>query len=279
MKNLRFVLVLALTLALFQSCTKEETTDPQGREAPELPAQEAFVMTFTDFTESDTTAVSRGQSSSASNTYWHWLYAAGNLVGWNTAIVLSTGLPTLAFFESFNHRPEYQGDGIWLWSYDVTGYDGSVYSAELFAELLPSDQVSWEMYLSKVGGFSRVKWYTGVTENDGSGAVWTLYHRPFAAALPVLEARFSRDLDSGVKTMRYTNISANDDDRGDYIEYRELPGAAFSRGYDVYRIVEDNLLEIQWNEGAKNGRIRDLAHYGDSDWRCWNGEYRDVDCQ
>ncbi len=281
MKNLRFVLVLALALSLFQSCKKDSTTDPQGQEAPELPTQEAFVMTFTDFTDSDTSAIAREQNTNASNTYWHWLYAAGNLVGWNAAIGLTTGLPTLAFFESFKHSPEYQGDGIWLWKYDVTGYDGSTYTAELFAEWLPTSQVQWNMYLSKsgLGGFSQIKWYAGVTENDGSGAVWTLYHRPFNTSFPVLEAKFTRDLSTGTETMRYTNINANDANTGDYIEYRQLPGEEYDRGYDVYRITKDNLLEIKWNESTKEGRVRDLDHYNDSDWRCWNGEYRDIDCE
>lgn len=230
MKKLSLFLVLALTLSLFQSCKKDELTPPAGEVAPELPPQETFIMAFTDFESSDTTELAANNNSNnngnpAFNTYHNWFYAAGNIVIWNTVLVIHTAIPTLSFFEAFKHDAVYQGDATWLWAYNFTAADGSVYEAELSGKwLVNSAEVQWDMYISKQGGFSDVNWYSGITANDRSYARWTLNHKPFNPT-PLIDIDFKRDLSTGVESIRYTNIIPNSADNGDYIEYRNYGNA------------------------------------------------------
>src|SRR5690606_24418839 len=96
MKKLSFASVLFLTLLLFQSCLKDNQTDPKGQKAPELPKSEMFIMPFSDFEEF------RGEDDS--RTVSHWGYAASTVVAWNAVLTLHLAIPVAAFYESFNHQ-------------------------------------------------------------------------------------------------------------------------------------------------------------------------------
>lgn len=56
------------------------------------------------------------------------------------------------------------------------------------------------------------------------------------------------------------------------------PTAEFNRFYDIFNIENDNLLEINWNETDKNGRVKDPIKYGDDEWHCWDQDLQDSEC-
>jgi hypothetical protein len=276
MKKLSFVLVLVIAAILMQSCQKEDAFDPfEGQAAPELPAEETFVMSMTPFLELDNF---KNPGTVDDRSIDNWGHAAANVVVWNTLLTVHLTIPTLSFYESFRHQPEYQGQGVWRWKYEVSDQTGT-YRAELFGKLLVNDEVQWDMYISKVGGFSQVHWYSGVVANDHSYANWTLNFNANNPT-PFISIDYERDNGNGVASIRYTNIISGTAGNGGYIEYRVgnvVPGV-FDRAYDVYNAEEDNLLEINWDSLNKNGRVKDAKKFQDDDWHCWDVSIQDVNC-
>lgn len=275
MKQLSFLFALFFSLLLTQSCQKDNETDPWlGHEAPALPSEESFVMVLTPFTELGGLANDEIDSRTITN----WSHAAGNILVWNSLLSLHLAIPVLSFKAAFNQQPVYQGQGVWLWSYEVTD-DTGTYQAKLYGELLINDEVKWDMYVSKTGGFSNIHWYTGITALDESYAHWTLN---FDAndPKPFIGIDFLRNDGNGVASIRYTNIIPGNPDNGGYIEYRTgnvVPGE-FDRAYDVLGAASGNLLEIKWNEVNHNGQVKDPQFYMDEEWHCWNTQLQDVDC-
>lgn len=273
MKKLSFLLVFAFAIAGLNSCQKNSMEDPAdpyaGREAPQLPAAETFVMSFDGFDD----------PKAAPKSITNWGHSVANIVVWNTVLTVNLAIPTLAFHAAVGQEPEYQGMGVWLWAYEVRGDDGETYRAELYGELLVDDEVQWDMFITQVGGWGRLHWYTGITATDGSYATWTLNHNP-ENITPVLRIDYVEDNGNGTGAIRYTNIIPGHPDNGDYIEYREgnIAGGQFDRAYDVYRIGVNNLLEVNWDSVNKNGRVKDAVKFGDEDWHCWGTDLRDVEC-
>ena len=272
MKKLSLVLAIFLAIFIVQSCTKD-TDMVAEQKAPQLPSVETFVMPFDDFSESQRNQVE-------DRTVNNFSYALGNILIWNSLLDMNLRIPVLSFMEALKHEADYQGNGIWLWAYEVTDDQGDTYQAELYGELLVSDEIKWDMYVSKTGGFQNMHWYTGVTANDESYAHWTLYFDT-EDPKPFIKIDFKKDTNAGLGGIRYTNIIPDVPQNGGYIEYREGNGAAtdgFNRAYDVYKSEIDNLLEINWSKENKNGRVKDVERYHDTEWHCWGTDFKDIQC-
>ncbi len=279
MKNLSIAFILLLSLSFFQSCQKDDTVTT-NEVAPDLPPVESFVMPFAGFEDADTTGYAPGGDDGATvrtTTFHNWFYSATHVVVWNTILTVNMAIPVAAFYESFNHDAQYEGNGVWLWAYNVTGADGSVYEAKLYGELLTGAQVQWDMYISKVGGFSDVHWYSGITGDDS--AQWTLNHLPNNPEA-FLSIDYDKDNGNGAESIRYTNIIPGNPGNGGYIEFRKSTNtsAEFNRAYDILNAETNNLLEINWNDPGKDGRVKDESHFGDTDWHCWDSNLQDIDC-
>jgi hypothetical protein len=255
-----------------QSCQKEELIDDPfaGQAAPELPSEDVFFMPMSGLDD----------HRAAPKAYNNWGHSVGNIVVWNTVLTIHMAIPTLAFYAAIGQQPVYQGQGIWLWAYEFTDdNDGTTYRAELYGELLVSNEVKWDMYIALIDGSARVHWYTGITANDESYASWTLNHIP-ENPTPFIQIDFQRDNENGAESIRYTNIIPGIPENGSYIEYHEGTDAnsEFDRIYDVYKAEIDNLLEINWNETNHNGRVKDPERFQDSEWHCWGVDLRDTEC-
>lgn len=274
MKKLSFVLSFLFSLLLIQSCVKDNLTDPNANQkAPKLPAVESFVMPFQDFSDDR-------QGGVKDRTVTNWSYAAGNILIWNSLISMNLSVPVMSFIEAFNHEAEYQGDGVWLWAYEVTDDQGDTYQAKLYGELLVNDEIQWDMYVSKVGGFQDMHWYTGVTSTHDLYAHWTVNYDT-EDPKPFISIDYVKDNGNGAEAIRYTNIIPENPGNGGYIEFRKGDGAAedgFNRAYDVYKIEIDNLLEINWDSNNKNGRVKDQERYNDTEWHCWGPNLHDINC-
>ncbi len=278
MKNVRFFFLIMLSLGLMTSCVKEDPIiDADDQVAPKLPPMETLLMPFAGFEKADTNDLEGGSNGRSLPTYRNWFHSVSNVVVWNLVVGLNTVIPVASFAEAFNHDPVFQGNGVWLWSYAHTA-DGATYDVELSARFISDDEVQWDMDIAQRGGFSKVRWYTGVIATDGSRASWTLHHRP-ENPQPFISIDYLAANEDGEASIRYTNIIPGSADQGDYIEYRENDGASdFNRAYDVYRAATSNLLEIQWHESHENGRVKDAARFGDSEWHCWDTGFADIDC-
>jgi hypothetical protein len=265
MKNLSLVLVLVLSFAFMQSCEKEPiVADPI---APDLPIEQSFLMPFDGFQEDD-----------SPKTFGNWIYAASNVFIWNTILTVNLAVPVASFQEAFNHNAQFQGNATWLWAY---GFDaeGGHFTAELYGTILNSNEVAWEMHISKSGAFTDVVWYTGITTIDQTYASWSLNHHPYNPSA-FLGIEYHADNDNGASSIRYTNIMPNNQGNGGYIEYQESldPSMQFNRSYDVYKVEINNLLDIDWNNMTNEGRVKDPQKFQDGEWHCWNYELLDTQC-
>lgn len=270
MKKLNFLLVIAISVFLLQSCMKDQGDALYSKKAPELPSIESFAMPFNDFSEPRKDGIN-------GRTIDNWLYSATNVLVWNTILTVHLNIPVLAFQHSFKHKAVYQGSGIWMWSYEVTDNLNKTYVAKLYAELLPDDEIKWDMYISQIGGFDNMHWYSGITAINKSYAHWTLNFDP-ADPKPCLKIDFNKNTSSA--SIRYTNIIPNVPQNGAYIEYREgaINAGDFNRAYDVFAAELNNLMQINWNSIYKNGRVKDFKKFADNEWHCWGTDFQDTVC-
>ena len=270
MRKLSFLLVIVISIFMFQSCMKDQDGTINSKKAPELPAVGSLVMPFQDFSEPRKDGIT-------GRTIDNWIYSATNVLVWNTVLTVHLHVPVIAFYESFKHEANYQGNGVWLWSYEVTDDQNKTFLVKLYGELLVNDEIKWDMYVSQIGGFSNMHWFSGTTARDKSYAHWTLNFDP-ASPKPCLSIDFNRN--SSSSSIRYTNIIPNVPENGGYIEYREgsISGTDFNRAYDVFGAEINNLMQINWNSIYKNGRVKDFKKYSDNEWHCWGTDFQDMDC-
>jgi hypothetical protein len=265
MKNLSLVLALVLSFAFMQSCEKEPLVDPG---APDLPLKESFIMPFDGFEDADTT-----------KSFGNWFYAASNVVVWNTILTINLAVPVASFYEAFNHDAQFQGDATWLWTYTFYA-EGAQHTAELYGHLLNNNEVSWEMYITRQNAFDNVLWYSGVTTIDRSYATWTLRANGYNPA-DFISIEYYADNGNGAASIRYTNIIPDNPGNGGFIEYQEAldPSEQFNRSYDVFKIETGNLLDIDWNNITREGRVKDPQKFQDEEWHCWGYNLMDTECE
>lgn len=269
MKKLSYLFAVVFSILMLQSCMKDQGSY-NSKNAPKLPALESFTMKFNDFSTPDKNGIN-------GRTVDNFLYSAGNVLVWNTLVTVHLYIPVAAFAEALKQNPEYQGNGIWLWSYDVTDNQHKTYLIKLYGELLLNDEVKWDMYVSQVGGFANMHWFSGITARNNSYAHWTL-NFDTADPKPLIKIDFTKTLNQA--TIRYTNMIPGSQQNGSYIEYKEavINGTEFDRAFDVFAADLNNLLQINWNSIYKNGRVKDFKKYNDDYWHCWDTQLQDIDC-
>ncbi|MBX2870457.1 MAG: hypothetical protein KTR30_00100 [Saprospiraceae bacterium] len=281
MKKLVLAFALLMSFSVFQSCQKDSIENPEEQVAPTLPPAESFIMPFTGYEDIDTTGlINNGglDERGGPNSFRNWFYAGSNIVVWNVILGVNMAIPVASFLEAFNHDAVYDGQGAFIWAYDFT-LGNDTFLAELSARLINNNQeVEWVMNISKVGGFTNVEWYRGVTSRDNSRASWTLNHRPNNPE-PLIDILHEKDIATNQISTRYTNLIPNNENNGDYIEYKTSINSDFNRAYDVFRANTNELLEIEWNAPSGEGRVRNSDFFNDKDWHCWDQDLRDTSCQ
>jgi len=284
-------LLLALTAAAFLmfACGEDEPTEPEPPEALEIPPLSTFLMDFDDFITSGLVHVSPEYSvvivpdsigflkTTLSHDNWGW--AALHVGVWNTIITVGLAVPVAAFVESFNHEPEQQADGSWMWSYDFT-VAADEYTAELHGEI-DNLGTEWEMYISKyedtITVFEDFLWYSGQADLFVTEGTWTLNKHP-EDPIPYVYIEWHRSLNSETADIKYTNIVPDGPENGGYIFYGITTDTTYDAFYDIYNKGYENLTEIEWNRTTKDGQVKDPHHFEDEEWHCWNGDHEDIDC-
>jgi len=263
MKRSNFLLIaLLLTAVLFtQSCQKDTEEEPT---APQLPSEASFIMNFDDFQDADTTKA-----------YNNWHHAAVNVVFWNAVIGLHGAVPLVAFAESFNHDPVYQGDNTWLWfySYPINNVN---YTANLYGKLTLTG-VEWDMFISKEGGYTDFNWYSGVTSLDQTSADWVLYKSPLEP-IEFVAIDYDKNEADGTAQIKYTNIIPGGPENGGYIAYGTQIDDLYDAFYDIYNKGLENHTFINWDRVSKAGRVQDQKKFGDLEWHCWGTDLRNMIC-
>jgi len=272
MKKAGIVIILSvlITVLAFQSCTKEES---QALKAPQLPDAKMMAMDFNGFdtVDPDQRLVS------------NWLHAAVNVYFWTITVADIIKVPVMAVVGAFQQDAVYQGQNTWLWAYQVNLPEGN-FTVELYGSLTDQDEVHWEMYVSKEGEFDDVLWVSGATAYDQSYSNWILNKfsedpaDPYGE-VPFISIEYSQDFEDETENIRYTNIIPGNPGNGGYIQYGTIVDDDFPVFYDIYRIETDNYTMIQYDPVTKYGRVKDFQRFHDYEWRCWDANRNNIDCE
>ena len=255
---------------LFTGCEKDD--DPK---APDLPPVVTFIMDFTDFGggQQKHMALPSTVKSSDASTAVNWGWAASNVLVWNTVLFVNLAVPVASFYEAFNHEGVYQGDNEWTWAYN---FMGGTYEAELHG-ILSENQVEWEMYISKEDVYSDFLWYSGTSNLTLTEGQWLLNRNPDDPN-PYLQIDWTRSVDDESADIKYKNVMSGNDYYDSYIYYGRNDGTTYDLFYDIYNSLSQNLINIEWNQTTKEGRVKDSEHFGDELWHCWDASLQDTVC-
>lgn len=272
-KNMFKAFVIGSILVSFAvlSCEDESKDD----DAPPLPPEESFIIDFSDFEDPSDTL----KSTKATLTHQNWGTAYLKASFWNFVITVHGIIPVTAFLESFNHQPVYEGENTWSWSYAYT-IGSATYTAKLTGKILETEEVKWEMYISKtaaIGGFSDFKWYEGTARFDRTSGHWILYYSP-TENYEFVRIDWTKNWLDSTGGIKYTNIVPEGTENGGYIAYGIVDDPFYDAYYEIYNKGRDNLAEIEWNRTTKKGRISDPMTFGDEDWHCWDSLLMDIVC-
>ena len=279
-RTLTHLLLVLSILVLSPGCN-----DVSG--APTIPPMDTFLIPFEDFTDngSDSLASVTGLSLHAGEQYpepltettsqSNWNHAAFNVGFWRLAVVVGLAVPVAAFGASFQNIPLQQEDGSWIWSYAVR-VGGSVHSAKLHGQFI-TEGVRWEMSISKEGEYEDFLWYYGESNLPATEGFWILKQSP---AIPedLLQIDWSRNISAGTHAIRYTNIVPDGPENGGYIDVQHTDDIPYDHIWDIYNTGQDNHTYIEWSSVTGEGRVKDLKHFGDEDWRCWDSDRMNVVC-
>lgn len=270
MKNLTVFLLICIVII---SCKKDE--DPGI--APELPPAETMVIDFSKFG-----SIEKSASLLRSN----WLYSAKTVGIWNVITGTTFAVPVAAFKVAVNHEPENIGNSVWQWQYTVEGFTSN-YTARLVGKLEKS-QVKWEMYVSKEGinSFDEFLWFEGISNLDGKGGKWILYH---SAAFPDRTVQIDwKKEDAEVGEIKYTYVrELNNLGQTDAFKGSTLTYGLQEKYFDVYVNVQayDNQKGlfadtfIEWNRTDFAGHVKAEHYFNDANWHCWDSQGYDTDCE
>lgn len=270
------VILLLLTL-FFTSCKKEESA-----QAPAIPPAETMVIDFGNLANANKSAQI---AENALVTKTNWIYSAASVGIWNVIIGTTFTVPVAAFKASFNQTPAKINNNSWEWTYSVNGFT-SQYTARLVGTL-ETDQVKWEMYISKTGvdSFDEFLWFEGTSALDGKSGQWILYH---SADFPEKTVQIDwQKTGDKVANIKYTYVRELNDQRqtdkfnGSYLIYG-LQDATFDAYVTIhaYNFQTESFTDtsIEWSTSDFSGHVKAEQYFNDTAWHCWDSAGNDTDC-
>lgn len=255
------ILTSFLVLIGLQSCKKDHGV------APELPPQSALLPDFSDFQNDDKALLD--------STQVNWVHAALNVGFWNLVVYVTMAVPVASYVEAFNHQPEFQSGSTWLWQYSFNDIWGVNYTAKLYGTV-NDGTVDWEMFITKDGYYENFLWYSGVMQSDGTSVAWTMYKSP-SVPVELLSIVWNKSTNT-TGNIKFTNIDPGGSENGGYIMYGNDSQTDLNAYYLIYNKGLDNLIEIEWSQITKNGRVKDERRFGDTEWHCWDENFLDTTC-
>ncbi len=263
-KTLFSLMAVTVIIALVSVSCKKDDNGAQ----PAMPPIESFQMDFSDFTVfPDTT-----DNLKSLNTYKHFTYSYVTVGVWNLITTVALAVPVAVYLESFNHTPEFLGDDTWQWTYSI-----NTFTARLVTTRISNEKFTAEMFISNTGqeAFEDFKWFEGTVRYDHTHASWKLFESP-TNNVQWLNIEWTKNWEAGTSEITYTNVKAGSEKFGGYITYGIIDDPDYDAFYTL--VTATNEVNIKYNTETKAGRVKAPAHFGDSDWRCWNEQFQDSDC-
>ena len=269
-----FFLFLASVLVI-QSCEPEVALDnTENLVVPQIPPVEMLTVPTERVAHADSLMTSEDRNGTKEN----WIHAGVSLLVWHGAIVLHSITPFSAIGAAFNQQAEYIGNSTFEWAYEYTDQlNGQRYDVSLTAQYINNNtEVEWKLNVSQAGGFTDVVWVSGIVDVSVTRATFTLFKDPNNPQA-YLSIESERDLTNNEVSVRYTNILTGDPANGHYIQYTARNNNYLNRAFQVSRAAND-LLDIEWNDPASDGRVRHPLRFNDTEWHCWDINKDDIDC-
>jgi hypothetical protein len=90
---------------------------------------------------------------------------------------------------------------------------------------------------------------------------------------------------NAINVIKYTYVRTLNDTREadpfktSSLEYGKKTGT-FNSYYTIYYFngLAFSEMNVEWNSSTRNGRVKSLSNFGDSNWHCWNGNLVNVIC-
>jgi hypothetical protein len=263
MKKIFILLLLTVVISTFLTSCKKDKGNP-----PTLPPKESMTIDFSNFGtgKSGDIALSKGIEDS----YWSFsALVAGYFRAYEVVIL---AVPVAAFKLAIEKTPTYVENKTWQWSYNVPALS-STYKARLTGQIRTSD-VLWQMYISKEGSgaFTEFVWFEGTSKLDGTGGTWTLKKSP-TEQVSFLTINWTRT-GTTMGTVTYTYVVSGDS-YGSFITYGKKTTGIYDAYYTIhyYNGVGFSEVDVQWSTTGRNGTVKCLAFFGDSNYHCWDGNY------
>ena len=270
-KSFALLIVSAILMTQFSSCKKDKG-DP-----PVLPAAGSMAIDFSNFDQTGKGEYSVSFPKSTPNSNWE--LAAGAALLWKAIIYTTLAVPVHAFQLAIDEQPVYIDDRTWEWNATTTVLSVT-YKARLTGQATASNNI-WKMYITKegTGGFTDFLWFEGTSNPDGTAGQWKLYESP---ANPGEIVKIDWTAVSGTAaSVKYTFTKTGNTFAGSNIEYG-LTQNSLNAYYSIYyynSTAEEFFdMEVEWSTTLKNGRVKCLKFFGDSEWHCWDSNYLNVDC-
>ncbi len=261
-KYLNFRALVSLTLAislLFTtiSCDKEKLDL-----RPDLPPIESLVMDFEAFSDPPP-----GGSKGTTNSYENFAHSYFSVLFWNVATTITMALPVVAYGHLLLQTPVYVGDQTWEWKYDFT-HIGLAYTATLTGARISNEEFSMEMAIALTAAPDQgVKWFDGVIRYDHTHATWNLYKD---GSVKILQAEWNMDFETEEGDLTYTYMEEGHEQEGSYIMLAYVPTNTYDASYTISLAANETVIE--WMTTTIEGRVKDQARFGDTDWHCWDSQ-------
>jgi len=201
-------------------------------------------------------------------------WASAAVVWTNGAVIVFTGLPTLAFLEAVTHRPIWYPPDTWLWAYTVP-WGASLVTVELYGTLDGATEIDWEMLISgTLQEYNRFKWVSGTSQTDATAGHWILYdHRTPSSETEALRVDWTR-LAQDDRDLLYQNILTTSEGYGDSLRFTIDGDSATVRLDDL---SEGTFTRVAWNVEDGSGTLTGA----NGDRCCWGPAptYDDINCE
>ncbi len=289
---IQLIVIVALLALLSAGCaaSKSGGQKPNIAQPPRIPPQSTFLMDFGDFIQGNSPAGSNSNSgilwvsslpetipTKATLNAWgdraNWGFAALNVGFWNLVGIVGLAIPVAAFVESLKMTPVKQPDDSWIWTYSIT-VQGVTYTAKLQGKYVASG-IRWDMKISKQNEYSDYLWYYGESDLGSTKGYWILKDKP-ANPNDLLRIDWQRNPAKETGDIKYTNIVPGGPENGGYISFTVSQDQRYDRSYQIYNKGKNETTFIEWNSSTKAGRVKDTAHFGDSDWHYWDSSLKDT---
>ncbi len=267
MKRIHILLGLSILFIAF-SCSK------QKGQKPDIPPLSTFELETSDFDASN-------KPGRMDNTFVNWTHSSVNVIVWQTILTVNLIVPVAAYKEALNQTPKWKGKKKgWVWAFS-TNVGNHKYTCRLHARHQNNGEVNWEMFLTQDGGFKDFKWYEGTSDLKNTYGNWLLYKNP-SSAREYIKIEWKRNPTTGYEDIKYTNVLKDDNGKDSYIHYGRHNNIIYNCFYDISLRSNSqnttNVINIEWHDENKEGRVKDPIKFLDSDWRCWGSTLKDEQC-